>query len=127
MVNKLNMPKSLKLGNGRLPRPISGLIDWALAVDLVKIVQTVLQGDVTVTETKIPFKGVVIPMKTEEIALKPTEQQSWEWLYVFTFPNVILANNDRIVYNETTYKVMDRRDYSAYGHVEYHIVKDWQK
>lgn len=127
MANKLNMPKSLKLGGGRLPHPVSGLIDWALAVDLIQIVQEVVLGDVQVTETRIPFKGVVIPMKTEEIALKPSEQQSWEWLYVFTFPNVVLANNDRIVYNNVAYKVMDRRDYSAYGHVEYHIVKDWQK
>ena len=67
MANKLNMPKSLKLGGGRLPHPISGLVDWALAVDLIQIVQEVVLGDVQVTEKKIPFKGVVIPMKTEMI------------------------------------------------------------
>lgn len=127
MANKLNMPKSKKLGQGRLPRPVSGLIDWAQAVNLIMIIQTVVDGDVTDTQEEYPFKGVVVPMKTEEIALKPSEQQSWEWLYVFTFPNVVLENNSRILYNGITYKVMVRRDYSAYGHVEYHIVKDWQK
>lgn len=127
MVNKLNMPKNKKLGQGRLPRPVSGLIDWAQAVNLIRIIQTIVDGDVTDTQEEYPFKGVVVPMKTEEIALKPSEQQSWEWLYVFTFPNVVLENNSRILYNGITYKVMDRRDYSAYGHVEYHIVKDWQK
>lgn len=114
------------LSKGRLPRPMAGILSWSQKVKLKKITQTVVDGDVTVTERQIAFEGVVIPMEDEVIASRPSEQQSWEWFYIFTKGNVVLENNDRITYNNIVYKIMDRKDYSAYGHIEYHAIKDWQ-
>jgi hypothetical protein len=114
------------LSNSRLPRPLLGIKSWGQAIDLKLIKQTVEEGDVVNTETIKKFQGVVIPMESEVILSKPPEQQSWEWYYIFTEANVVLVNNDRIVYNDIAYKIMERRDYSAYGHCEYHAIKDWQ-
>lgn len=115
-----------KLSNSRLPTPLLGIISWSQSVLLKKITQTVVDGDVTNEENNVSFKGVVIPMEDEVIQSKPAEQQSWEWYYIFTRNNVSLVNNDRIEYNNTKYKIMERRDYSSYGHIEYHAIKDWQ-
>ena len=126
MVQKLSNTGIKKLSNGKLPTPLAGIISWSQAVVLKKVTQTIEEGDVVNKVENISFEGVVIPMESEVLSLKPTEQQSWEWYYIFTRNNVALVNNDRIDYNGVKYKVMERRDYSAYGHIEYHAIKDWQ-
>lgn len=115
-----------KLSQRGLPTPMLGILSWSQSVTLKKVIQSVVEGDVIDTVYSKPFQGVVIPMENEVLMLKPTEQQSWEWYYIFTKGNVSLENNDRIEYNGIKYKIMERRDYSAYGHIEYHAIKDWQ-
>lgn len=110
----------------RLPRPQMGITAWKQAVVLQKKTQTVNDyGDVEDTLTTENFKGVVQPLSPEEIKLKPEGQWSWSWYAIHTPVGISLETNDILVYNDHEFKVMAVKDYSDYGYLEYHCVRDW--
>ena len=62
----------------------------------------------------------------EEIKVKEEAQWSWDWYWFHTLQDVKLTTNDRVYYKGIEYKIMAMKDYSDYGHIEYHCIKDWQ-
>lgn len=111
----------------RLPRPQLGINMWSQGASAKAITQTVdAYGNVTDNERFFKFDGVIQPLDPEQIRLKEEGQWSWSWYWFHTKENVKLATNDRVEYNGSTYKIMAVKDYSDYGHIEYHCIKDWQ-
>ena len=120
------MAKSLNQISG-MPKMGAAFRGWMATVTLKKIIQTVVNGLVTDTDTLIRFKGVVQPLDPEQINLKPEGQRSFEWLQIDCFSGPQnLTTNDRIIYNSTPYKIMGVFDYSQNGYIEYHAVRDYE-
>ena len=122
---KLN-PVSLSLGK-RLPRPQLGINMWSQGARAKVIRQVVdVYGNVDNVTFFFNFDGVIQPLKPEEIKVKEEAQWSWDWYWFHTLQNVQLTTNDRVFYKGVEYKIMAVKDYSDYGHIEYHCIKDWQ-
>lgn len=120
------MPVNLTLGKG-LPRPQMAINMWSQGAEARRITQEIdINGNVNDIVSFFNFDGVIQPLKPEEIKVKEEAQWSWDWYWFHTLPGVKLATNDRVVYKDTEYKVMAVKDYSDYGHIEYHCIKDWQ-
>ncbi len=110
-----------------LPRPQLGINMWSQSSRAKVIRQTVDEyGNVTDEVSFFNFDGVIQPLRPEEIKLKDEGQWSWDWYWFHTKQNVDLKTNDRVVYRNVEYKIMSVKDYSDYGHIEYHCIKDWQ-
>lgn len=117
---KLNMSKIL-------PRPQLGINMWSQQAKAKRIHQEVDEnGNVQNIVSFFNFDGVIQPLKPEEIKVKEEAQWSWDWYWFHTKQDVNLQTNDRVVYKEIEYKIMAVKDYSDYGHIEYHCIKDWQ-
>lgn len=120
------MPVNLTLGK-TLPRPQMAINMWSQGAEARLIHQEVdINGNVNDIVSFFNFYGVIQPLKPEEIKVKEEAQWSWDWYWFHTLPNVKLVTNDRVVYKGTEYKIMAVKDYSDYGHIEYHCIKDWQ-
>lgn len=119
-------PVNLSLGKS-LPRPQLGINMWSQSSRAKVITQVVDEyGNVEDQISFFNFDGVIQPLKPEEIKLKDEGQWSWDWYWFHTKPDVYLQTNDRVVYKNVEYKIMAVKDYSDYGHIEYHCIKDWQ-
>ena len=111
----------------RLPRPQLGINMWSQTAQAKVISQTVTaSGNVVDNISFFMFDGVIQPLKPEEIKVKEEAQWSWPWYWFHTLQNVQLKTNDRVIYKGVEYKIMNVKDYSDYGHIEYHCIKDWQ-
>jgi hypothetical protein len=81
-------------------------------------------GSVEKTETSSNFFGVIQPLGTKDVQIKPQGQWAWQWMMVHTNTLLNYDINDRIVYKDERYKIMGKGSYNDYGFYEYHIVKD---
>lgn len=122
---KLN-PVNINLGK-RLPRPQLGINMWSQNAR-AKVIRQVVDayGNVDNQTFFFNFDGVIQPLRPEEIKVKEEAQWSWDWYWFHTLQNVQLTTNDRVFYKGIEYKIMAVKDYSDYGHIEYHCIKDWQ-
>ena len=126
MCSKLNFGKNRTLACG-FPQMSEVLTGWETAITLVKVVQSISEGDRVTTEQNITFFGVVQPLRTEQLMAKPENMRSWEWLWIHAKSGSLdLQTGDKIRYHNTLYKVMGKKDYSLNGFIEYEIVKDFQ-
>lgn len=127
MPNPLNIGK-LKTIKANLPTPLVGIQSWKQPIVLQKKTQEVNDyGDIEETLSTINFQGVVQPLDPEEIKLKPEGQWSWSWYRIHTPVGVSLSTNDVLIYEDHEFKVMAVKDYSDYGYLEYHCVRDWSE
>lgn len=114
--------------NNNLPYPQMGINSWQQPLKCKVRTQTINDdGEVVITDTNFPFITVIQPLSPEERQLKPEGQWNWDWYWMHAKPNLILNNNDVIVYKDVEYLIYHNKNYSDYGHVEYHAIKDWQR
>lgn len=125
MIGRLNVaPTSLK---ATLPRPQLGINMWSQGSTAQVVTQYVDEnGNVENRYTNFTFDGVIQPLDPEQIKVKEEGQWSWSWYWFHTKENVDLHTNDVVLYKGHEYKIMAKKDYSDYGHIEYHCIKDWQ-
>jgi hypothetical protein len=98
---------------------------WLNPITLATITQSVVDGLLVDTQTDVTFQGVIQPLKAKEIENKPEGFRAFKWLQIHCIAGSLnLDNNDRIIYNNTKYKVMGIYDYSLDNFIEYHIVED---
>jgi hypothetical protein len=109
-----------------MPQLSNALNGWESKISLIKITQTIVDHQAVNLETTVFFQGVVQPLSPKELVVKPISERSWEWLQIHTKTNLALSTNDRIKYNNKNYKVMLQNDYTPYGYIEYHLVKDYE-
>lgn len=108
-----------------LPQMEGAFENWYQLNVFTMIVKTVDNFKVKEVETDISFHGVIQPMGPEKIQLKPEGQRSWVWYEVHAEPSLVLVNDDRVKYNDQTFRVMEKYDYTKYGYVQYDIIEDY--
>lgn len=125
-MKKLNFNKMKTLNFSGMPQMNTTLIGWEQALELVKVVQSVIEGDLSTQYINVQFKGVVQPLRDEQLALKPDGQRSWEWIWIHAVAGSLnLETADKVIFQNKTYKVTSKKDYSLNGYVEYQLVRDY--
>ena len=124
---KLNFSKNRTLASG-MPQ-MGGVLDgWEMPLTLVKITQSIVDGDVVINETPINFLGVWQPLRDEQLQFKPEGQRSWSWYWIHAKSGTLnLHTQDKIRFQGKRYKVMSVKDYSLNGYIEYEVVLDYQE
>lgn len=123
----LNFNKNRSLKNG-MPNMAETLTGWETPLTLVKVSQSVLDGDVVKTEQQINFLGCWQPLRDEELQFKPENQRSWSWYWIHAKSGTLnLQTQDKIIFQNKRYKVMSVKDYSLNGFIEYHVIRDYEE
>ena len=99
---------------------------WSEPIELIKITTSVVDYQNVRTEEIINFKGVIQPLKAEQINIKPLETRSWKWFMIHTRAEIAINTNDKIEIDSKEYKVMDKNDYNRNGFYEYHIIESYE-
>lgn len=111
-----------------MPNMASTLNGWEVPLSLVKVIQDVSEGDLVTTEKEINFMGVWQPLRDEQLELKPEGQRSWEWIWIHAKASELnLETADKVIFNNKRYKVIDKKDYTLNGFVEYHLCRDYEQ
>jgi len=84
-------------------------------------------NDFETSESKIPFttSGVIQPLSGRKLEMKPEGQRSWDWLEVHCENGLTLVPDEVIEYKGTKYRIMQTKNYSAYGYGYYEMVNDY--
>lgn len=110
-----------------MPNMACTLSGWEVPLQLVKITQSINEGDVEYTEELINFQGVWQPLKDEQLQFKPEGQRSWSWFWLHVKAEALNLNTaDKVIFNGERYKVMEKKDYSLNGYVEYQLCRDYE-
>jgi hypothetical protein len=125
-MKKLNFNKMKTLNFSGMPQMNTTLFGWEQALELVKVVQSVIEGDLSTQYINVQFKGVVQPLRDEQLSLLPEGQRSWEWIWIHAVAGSLnLETADKVIFQNKTYKVTSKKDYSLNGYVEYQLVRDY--
>ena len=109
-----------------LPQLNNPIECWQIPITLIRIKQSIVEGDKVETQEEIEFRGVVQPMRAEDLQFKPENLRSWRWLWIHALAGTLnLQTNDKIMFNNVRYKVMAVKDYSIYSYIEYELVEDF--
>lgn len=121
--------KDIKLSNinSALPNMSNTISGWFLNITLSIVERTMQGADWVNTVTRvIKTKGVVQPPRDEDLKILPEGTWSWEWLMLHCLPNVDIKTNQYIIYDDKTYKVMAKKDYTKYGYIQYTLLESWR-
>lgn len=122
----LNFNKNRNLYTS-FPNMANTLNGWEVPLQLVKVTQEIVDGDAQYTEEFIRFMGVWQPLRDEELQFKPEGQRSWEWIWIHAKSGTLnLETQDKVIFNDKRYKVMNVKDYSLNGFIEYQLVRDYE-
>lgn len=114
----------LKSGMPNMAATLSG---WEIPLTLVKVRQTINEGELVTVEQKIDFQGVWQPLRTEELQLLPEGQRSWENVWIHARSSQLnLETADKVIFNNRQYKVTSKKDYGLNGYVEYMLIRDYE-
>lgn len=128
MFNRVfNFQKNRSLRSG-LPNMANTLNGWEVPLTLIKIKQSIVDGDVVKTEENINFLGVWQPLRDDELQFKPEGQRSWSWYWIHAKSGTLnLQTQDKIIFQGQRYKVMAVKNYNIYGYITYEVVLDYEE
>lgn len=95
-------------------------------LSLIRITKAV--ADAILAETQAAsanFTGVIQPLSTRELALKPEDQRAWRWKLLLSDRNLVIELDDIVVIKGTPYRCLRDADWSSYGVFNYHLVEDY--
>lgn len=119
-----NQNRSLKNGMPNMRNTLNG---WEVPLSLIRVKQSIVDGDADKSEEFIRFLGVWQPLRDEELQFKPEGQRSWEWIWIHAKSGTLnLQTQDKVIFNNKRYKIMNVKDYSLNGFIEYHLVRDYE-
>lgn len=111
--------------NSNLPNMSETIKSWFLNITF-KIVKREI-GDsadpIETVEKTIRTKGIVRPPSDKDLKLLPEGAWAWEWLQIHCLPDIRLDTNQFVKYDNTTYKVMAKKDWSKYGYIRYTLLE----
>lgn len=113
--------------NGVLPDVSSTLTGWEIDMYAIYVKQEMIDGEIINQDIKQKIIGTLQPLKAEEVNLKPEGQRAWQWYDIHvksSYP--ILRVEQKIKVGDIEYKIMAVKDYTLYGYVEYHVVRNYE-
>lgn len=115
-----------QIANG-MPQVDDVLEGWMVSFIANFMQQVRIDGEFIERSTFVKMEGVLQPLKTEDINLKPEGQRNWKW-YQLHVPIKYrqIPVGKVVVIGDTDYKIMASKDYTLNSYVEYHIIKDYE-
>lgn len=114
--------------NLNLPQMDETLRGWEVNVYANYTEQEEVDGDIVERNYTKTIIGVRQPLKSQEVALLPEGQRSWQWYWLHVdakYPQ--LQYQQQVTIKGEDYRVMAIKDYSLDGFFEYYLVKDYQE
>ena len=108
---------------------VSEVMDgWEVPMTANYVAQSVVDGVITDTEVNKSIKGIIQPLKAEEIALKEEGQRSFDWYLVHVRDDVYgeLFTTQILIINSIPYKIKAKKDWVLNGYREYHAIRDFE-
>lgn len=121
--NGKNIPLNQRTGS--VPNVGDAMRDWFQPLVFGVVTKTVEGFQSVETVVDVNFLGVIQPLSTRQLMLKPEGQRAWSWYWVHADPSLNLLVDSVIRYNGRQARVMAKKNYDIYGYVEYEIVQDW--
>ena len=113
--------------SANLPDVSEVMNGWEVNMTANYVTQAVVNGDVIDTEVNKAIKGIIQPLKAEEIMLKDEGQRSWDWYQVLIqedYPE--LFTTQILIINSIPYKIKAKKDWVLNGYREYHAIRDFE-
>lgn len=116
----------LNQATGTLPDVSGAMLNWFQKMTFIVQVQTVVNFQVIKTDTEISFQGVMQPFTDQQLQIKSTGERKWKWQTLHAETSLSLTPGEKVTYEGTDYRVMDKSDYSKYGYIKYELVEGYQ-
>lgn len=113
--------------NSTVPNMSDALRNWFQKMNFTKVVKEVINFQLVESLCPITFRGVIFPLKTRDLELKPEGQRAWTWLALYSDPVLSLNVDDVVFYNGVRTRVMARSNFKLYGYMYYELVQDWER
>jgi hypothetical protein len=105
------------------------LDDLLFSLNIVWITSNInINGLSVETRQNVLIKGNIQNYKGQEIELLREGQRAWIWkqLQCSNLNKYVFNINDRLIYQNIEYKVMQKRDYNEYGYIKYILCQNYQ-
>ena len=114
--------------SANLPDVSEVMNGWEVSMTANYVTQAVVDGAVVDTEVNKPIKGIMQPLKPEEILLKDEGQRSFDWYQVHVRDDVYgeLFTTQILIINSVPYKIKAKKDWTLDGYREYHVIRDFE-
>ena len=109
-----------------MPNMANTLSGWEAPLSLIKVTQSIIDGDAVFNEQITNFMGVIQPLRSEDLAMKPEGQRSWKYYWIHTNSNLPFQTADKIIFKDKRYKITDIKDYGLNGFRELEVILDYQ-
>ena len=110
---------------GTLPNMADALSNWYSQLIFGVVTKTITECNVVETMINYTFHGLWLPLRAQQLMMKPEGQRTWKWFNVFTTPDLVLDIDAIITYLGNQYRVMAKDDYSLEGYLRYELVQDY--
>ena len=112
--------------SNNLPNVSDVVASWEMPITANYVIQSMVNGEVVDTPMKKFIKGIVQPLKAEEIALKEEGMRSFAWFLIHVHERFgELQTTQILTYNGVNYKIKAKKPYSLNGYFEYHAITDF--
>lgn len=115
----------LNIRTGTIPDVSGVLQDWFQPLQFWLVDKETVGFQVIETTEPLDFFGVIQPLSSRRLMMKPEGQRAWTWLLLHAEPQLKLDVDDVVIYIGVQTRVMARKDNTIYGYVEYELVQDW--
>lgn len=115
----------LQSNPGTLPNMADTISNWFQLLVMERLVKTVVNFQVVETTTPIQFQGVVVPEPSRKLIMAPNGQRVWKSKTLYCYPNVPVAPDDVVLYENIQYRVLAGQDFKEYGYRSYILVQDF--
>jgi hypothetical protein len=109
-----------------LPNMSETIKTWFQDLTFKRITKSIVNFQAVETTTTITTKGVRQPFTAQQLKVKPEGQRAWRWETLHCLSDVVLNPDDIVEFNSIRYRVIEKKDYTEYGYIEYEIVQDFQ-
>jgi hypothetical protein len=116
---------------GTLPDVSGALLNWFQPLTFRRITKSTIGFQVVETFEDVFTEGIIQPFTAQQLQIKPEGQRAWKWFTIHAAPGCPLEPDDVITVvnvkdGNTSYRVMSKRNFSAYGYLQYEVVEDYE-
>ena len=112
---------------GTLPNVSNAMLDWFQKITFILIKKSVVNFKLLEERSPYIFMGIVESITPTKLLMKPEGQRQWNYLNIWTLPNVELKIDDIFSYMGKEYRIERKNDWSVYGYLEFEAVEDYKK
>jgi len=108
-----------------LPNMSNVIRAWMQPITFTVITKAIVDHQEVETESSVETTAVRVPLKPQELLVKPEGQRAWRWQHIFALTTLELNPDDVVVFDSIRYRVMAKQDFQEYGYIDYEICEDF--